>query len=80
LRDGNWKTKIDIYLIFVGITVQIDEVKNHLKAEDHTLLEGSSVWNKLELNAQVVIMLKHDDALVFKKYLDTDLQRLEVPI
>ena len=69
-----------MYLIFVGITVQIDEVKNYLRAVEHTLLEGSSVWNKLELNAQVVIMFNKDDALAFRAFLHNDLHQIEVPI
>ena len=69
-----------MYLIFVGITVQIDEVKNYLRAVEHTLLEGSSVWNTLELNAQVVIMFNKDDALAFREYLHNNLHQLVVPV
>ena len=69
-----------MYLIFVGITVQINQVKNYLRAVEHTLLEGSSVWNKLELNAQVVIMFNKEDALAFRAYLHNDLHQLEVPV
>ncbi len=69
-----------MYLIFVGITLQIDQVKNYLRAVEHTLLEGTSVWNKLELNAQVVIMFNKDDALAFRAYLQNDLHQLEVPV
>jgi hypothetical protein len=69
-----------MYLIFVGITIQIDEVKKYLREVEHTLLEGTSVWNKLELNAQVVIMFNKDDALAFKGYLRNELHQLEVPV
>ena len=69
-----------MYLIFLGITVQIDEVRDYLRAVEHTLLEGSSVWNTLELNAQVVIMFNKNDALDFRDYLRNELHQLEVPI
>jgi hypothetical protein len=69
-----------MYLIFVGITVQIDAVKKYLSTVEHTLLEGSSVWNKLALNAQVVIMFNKEDALTFREYLLNDLHQLEVPV
>lgn len=69
-----------MYLIFVGITIQIDEVKNYLRSVEHTLLEGTSVWNMLELNAQVVIMFNKEDALAFREYLQNDLHQLEVPV
>ena len=69
-----------MYLIFIGVTVQIGKVKNYLCSVEHTLLEGSSVWNKLELNAQVVIMFKKEDALTFRSYLKNELHQIEVPI
>ena len=69
-----------MYLIFVGITVQIDEVKKYLRTVEHTLLEGTSVWNKLELNAQVVIMFNKVDALAFRDFLRNELHQLEVPV
>ena len=60
--------------------MQIDEVKFYLRSVDHTLLEGTSVWNKLALNAQVVIMFNKEDALAFKYFLYNDLHQIEVPI
>ena len=69
-----------MYLIFVGITIQIDEVRDYLRAVEHTLLEGTSVWNRLELNAQVVIMFNKDDALAFREYLHNELHQIEVPV
>ncbi len=69
-----------MYLIFLGITVQIDEVKNYLRAVEHTLLEGASVWNKLALNAQVVIMFNKEDALAFREFLHNDLHQFVVPV
>lgn len=69
-----------MYLIFLGITVQIDEVRDYLRAVEHTLLEGSSVWNRLELNAQVVIMFNKVDTLAFRDFLRIDLHQIEVPI
>ena len=69
-----------MYLIFVGITIQIDEVREYLRAVEHTLLEGTSVWNRLELNAQVVIMFNKVDALAFRDFLRNDLHQLEIPI
>jgi len=69
-----------MYLIFVGITVQIDEVRAYLRAVQHTLLEGTSVWNKLALNAQVVIMFNKEDALAFRDFLHSDLHQIVVPI
>ena len=69
-----------MYLIFIGITVQIDEVRAYLRAVEHTLLEGTSVWNKLALNAQVVIMFNKEDALAYRDFLYNDLHQLEVPI
>jgi hypothetical protein len=69
-----------MYLIFVGITIQIDEVRNYLRAVEHTLLEGTSFWNKLELNAQVVIMFNKEDALSFRDFLTDNLKQIEVPI
>ncbi len=69
-----------MYLIFLGITLQIGEVKEYLRLVEHTLLEGSSVWNTLELSAQVVIMFNKDDALTFRNFLQDDLHQIEVPI
>ena len=69
-----------MYLIFLGITVQIDEVRDYLREVEHTLLEGTSVWNKLELNAQVVIMFNKVDALAFRDFLRNELHQLEVPV
>ena len=69
-----------MYLIFVGITVQIGEVRAYLRAVEHTLLEGTSVWNQLALNAQVVIMFNKEDALTFRDFLHNDLHQIEVPI
>lgn len=69
-----------MYLIFVGITIQIDEVSTYLRAVEHTLLEGTSFWNKLELNAQVVIMFNKVDALAFRDFLRNDLHQIEVPV
>ena len=69
-----------MYLIFVGITIQIDEVRDYLRAVEHTLLEGTSVWNRLELNAQVVIMFNKVDALAFRDFLRNKLHQIEVPI
>ena len=60
--------------------MQIDEVRKYLMAVEHTLLEGSSVWNTLELNAQLVIMFNKEDALDFKEYLRNELHQLEVPV
>ena len=69
-----------MYLLFLGITVQIDEVKTYLRSVEHTLLEGTSVWNKLALNAQVVIMFNKEDVLTFRDFLHNDLHQIEVPI
>ena len=60
--------------------MQIDEVKTYLRSVEHTLLEGTSVWNKLALNAQVVIMINKEDALAFRDFLHCDLHQIEVPI
>ena len=69
-----------MYLIFLGITLQRDEVKQYLRRVEHTLLEGSSVWNGLELNAQVVIMFNKNDALTFRDFLHNNLHQIEVPV
>ena len=60
--------------------MQIDEVKTYLCSVEHTLLEGTSVWNQLGLNAQVVIMFNKEDALAFRDFLHGDLHQIEVPI
>ena len=60
--------------------MQIDEVKTYLRSVEHTLLEGTSVWNKLALNAQVVIMFNKEDVLAFRDFLHNDLHQIEVPI
>ena len=60
--------------------MQIDEVKTYLRSVEHTLLEGTSVWNKLALNAQVVIMFNKEDALAFRYFLHCDLHQIVVPI
>ena len=69
-----------MYLVFAGLTADFSALSSYLENVNHTILTGTSRWNGLNLNAQVIIMFDKDDALALRDFLKNDLHQLEVPV
>lgn len=69
-----------MYLLFCGTTDFILELKQYLKNVPHTLLEGTSSWQGLQLNAQVVVFFNKEDAVNTKNFLEVHCGQKDVPL
>lgn len=69
-----------MYLIFVGTTDYIGELKSYLSLKNHTLLEGTATWMGAPLNSQVIVMFDKEEALKLRGFLMETCAQKEVPI
>jgi hypothetical protein len=69
-----------MYIIFVGTTQYINNLKSFLANVNHTLLEGSSTWEGKQLDAQVIICFNRADAKRIQEFCLTSLKQESVPI
>ena len=71
-----------MYLVIIGTTDYIEDLRTFLVTSmvSHTLLEGTSSWRGLQLNAQVVITFTEEDALKVQKFMIEKCGQKSVPV